>query len=145
MYKRQEVSKTTVSTRRHVSKVGPDKSQTGQEIFDTKIDQLDEMHKMMLPAGTDPKETDEMHDCAADAMALPGGYKSSANDEDDDNGDMAKALMTIATGKRETGIHVRYNARNQNGLRQIKGASDLAEFIENVHEGWQHAKETMHS
>ena len=66
-------------------------------------------------------------------------------DEDEGHGDVAKALMTMAIGKKETGLHMRFNSRSQNGTRQIRSGNDLAEFIEGVHEGWQHAKVTMHS
>ena len=46
-------------------------------------------------------------DCAADVLALPGGCKRTGmEDEDEGHGDVAKALMTMAIGKKETGLHV---------------------------------------
>lgn len=141
----QEPTRATTGTRRHATRVGPDPSTSPTEVFGVNIDNIEEMDRVLLPGGTGPKDADDMYDCAADVMALPGGYKNSTNEDDDEQGDVAKALMTIATGRRETGIHMRYNARNQNGIRQIKSADDLSEFIENVHEAWHYAKSTMHS
>ena len=92
---------------------------------------------------TTQSEADELYDCAADVMALPGGYKGSVAEDDDEQGDVAKALMTIAAGRWDTSIHLRYNSKGQNGLAQIKGQDDLSEFIENVHDGWKYAKSTM--
>ena len=40
---------------------------------------------------------------------------------------------------------MRFNARSQNGLLQVKSQGDLAEFVENVHDGWRYARGTMHS
>lgn len=129
----------------HQTKVGPDPSTTSKEVFGVHMDFYEEMDAMCLPHGTLPGNTDDLYDCATDVMALPGGYRSSGGEDDDDEGDVAKALMTIATGKKETGIHMRFNSKSQNGLRQIKGPDDLSEFVESVHEAWQHAEETMHS
>ena len=126
----REASKMGVQPTQHATKVGPDPSTANKEVFGVNIDQIDEADHMLLPAGTGAKETDDIYNCVVNVMALPGGYKSSVNDEDEEQGDVAKALMTIATGKCETGLHMQYNARNQNGLQQIKSASDLAEFIE---------------
>jgi hypothetical protein len=131
--------------RQHVTKVGRDTSSNEREVFDVHMDMYDEMDTMCLPVDTVPEDVDGYYDCAADVMALPGGYKSAGREEDDDVGDVAKALMTIATGRQETGLHMRYNARNQNGLREIKGQEDLSEFLEEVHESWDHANDTMTS
>lgn len=133
----------TAST--HATRVGKDASTNDRHLFDVHMDLYDEMDAMCLPAGTTPEEADGYYDCAADVMALPGGYKSAARDDEDEVGDVAKALMTIATGRQETGLHMRYSARSQNGLREIKGQEDLSEFLEEVHEGWDHANETMTS
>ena len=130
---------------RHVSKVGPDPSSNEREVFEVNIDQVKELDQMVLPSGTPAAEADDYCDCAADVLALPGGYKSGFTEAEEDHGDVAKASLTMATGRREAGLHMRFNARSQNGLRLIRGESDLAEFIESVHEGWQCAKQTMHS
>lgn len=136
-------SGTTSAT--HQSKVGPDLSNTRQEVFGISIDMHDIMDTMCLPAGTSADGTDGMYDCATDVMALPGGFKTAGREDDEDEGDVAKALMTMASGKQEMSLHMRYNARSQNGLRQIKGPKDLYEFVENVHEAWQQAQSTMNS
>ena len=78
-------------------------------------------------------------------MALPGGYQGSPGQDDEDDGDVAKALLTIVTGRKDTSLHMRFNARSQNGLLQVKSQGDLAEFVENVHDGWRYARGTMHS
>ena len=129
----------------HVSKVGLDPSSDDSEIFGIGIDQIREMDQMALPGGATGAESEDFYDCAADVMALPGGYRSSAGQDDEDDGDVAKALLTIATGRKDTSLHMRFNARSQNGLGQIKGQDDLAEFVENVHDGWKYARGTMHS
>lgn len=132
--------------RQHATKIGKDPSAGEREIFGVHMDMFDEMDAMCLPVGTLAEDTDGVYDCAVDVMALPGGYKSAGRDEDDDDvGDVAKALMTMATGRQETGLHMRYNARTQNGLRELKSQEDLSEFLEEVHEGWEHANETMTS
>ena len=56
---------------------------------------------------------------------------------------MARAFLTMATGRKDAGLHLRFNSKTQNGLRQVKKAADLADFIEEVHDGWNHAKGSM--
>ena len=129
----------------HTTRIGPDQSTDKGEVFGVRIDDMEEMDSMCLPVGTPPSEADDMYDTAVDVMALPGGFKSAGPDDDDEQGDMAKAFMSMAMGRRETGLHMRFNATNQNGLRQIKGQADLADFVESVHEAWDHAQDTMRS
>lgn len=136
---------TGESQERHQTRVGRDPSTGTPDIFGVNIDFIDQTDSACLPAGATGTDVDEYYDCATDVMALPGGYRTNDRDDDEDSGDVATALMTIATGRRETGIHMRYSAKTQHGLRLIKDASDLADFVEGVHEGWQHAMETMNS
>ena len=129
----------------HVTKIGPDPSTGDSELFGVNMNLIGDMDKMLLPGGSTPGEADDLYDCAADVMALPGGYRGTTGHEDDEDGDVAKALMTIAAGRRDTALHMRYRARSQNGLLQLKGQEDLVEFVENVHDGWKCAHATMHS
>ena len=90
---------------------------------------------MLLPAGTPPANADEFYDCAADVLALPGGYKQGYSEEEEGQGDMARAFLTMATGRKDAGLHLRFNSKTQNGLRQVKKAADLADFIPNPARG----------
>jgi hypothetical protein len=131
---------------RHQTRIGPDPSTTPKDVFGVNMDLFDQTDEMCLPVGTPSSKADEIYDCATDVMALPGGYKHNGNDEDDeDQGDLAAAFMTMAMGKRETGIHMRYHSKSNNGIRRIKERGDLPDFLEAVHEGWQHAQVTMTS
>ena len=51
-------------------------------------------------------------------MALPGGYRGNDGDDGGDHG-LAEAMLAMASGTREASKHVRYGARNNNGLRKL--------------------------
>eukprot|EP00977_Amphora_coffeiformis_P023851 scaffold14598_cov211-Amphora_coffeaeformis.AAC.1 len=80
----------------HTSKVGPDRSKTEQEVFELNIDYIDQVDKMCLPGEALLKDADLFYDCATDVLALPGGYRAGDRDGEDDQEDMATALMTLA-------------------------------------------------
>ena len=58
----------------HSTKVGPDPFSGKGEAFGVNMDMMEEMDQTMLPQGITQGEVDQLYDCAADVMALPGRY-----------------------------------------------------------------------
>lgn len=131
--------------RAHETRVGPDRSKTEQEVFELNIDYIDQVDKMCLPGEVSMAEADQFYDCATDVLALPGGYRASDREGEDDQEDMATALLTLARGQKQAHKHMRYGSRSQHGLRAIKAGEDVGEFMDNVHDTWAHAETSMRS
>eukprot|EP00957_Ditylum_brightwellii_P044359 3366049-Ditylum_brightwellii.AAC.1 len=100
---------------------------------------------MCLPGEALLEDADLFYDCATDVLALPGGYRAGDRDGEDDQEDMATALMTLARGHKQASKHMRYGARSQHGLRAIKTGEEVGEFMDNVYETWAHAEASMRS
>jgi len=128
-----------------VRKTGPDKSTTAQEVFEVNINRFDDVDTMMLPANTPLEVADEYYDCAADVLALPGGYRSLDRDDEATDDSVAIAMLSMVRGRRGGGLHIRYGAAKYNGLAKIKTGDDLPDFMENLHETYDNAEEVMES
>ena len=127
----------------HVRKTGPDPSTTLSEIFGVNMNRFDLMDQMLLPANTPKDMAEDYYDCAADVMALPGGYHYGEREDDAEDDTMVAALSAIARGQNRVGIHSRYQALKMNGLRRLKTRDDLPDFIDRVVETYESAEATM--
>ena len=58
---------------------------------------------------------------------------------------MAAAMYAMAQGSRQVLLHGRFGTKRNNALSQIKGTTDLPDFIDNVHETYESAEEIMTS
>ena len=104
---------------------------------------FDRMDEMLLPAGTPKGVTEDYYDCAADVMALPGGYHYGEREDDVEDDTIMAAMSAIARGQNRVGIHSRYQARLMNGLGKLRTRDDLPDFIERVVEMYESAETTM--
>ena len=130
---------------RHARRTGPDKSTTTQEVFGVNINRFDEVDRLMLPADTPLESADDYYDCAADVLALPGGYRSLDRDDEATDDSVAIAMLAMVRGQKQTGLHVRFGAAKYNGLNKVKTGDDLPEFMETLHETYANAEEGMES
>ena len=125
--------------------LGPDRSTTKQEVFGKRIDKYNEVERTLLPGGIPFQESEKYYDCVTDVMSLPGGYRVFKDEEGVEDHKATEVLMAIAEGRKETGLHMRYGAAKNNALREIKSHEDLSQFLEDTHDSWEEADQSMTS